>query len=169
MQKVDPQSRLKVWRQRPDYSCLVLRSVKTQTVTLTSNPRILWIFPSSPPFSFSNKIFSFQHMSLFLFFWFFSQIKYSTYFPPFLRYFSWTKAFWSKGCPSLSIVLLLPSLASTFVTKYRVFFFNWASPEFAKCLPVSNWFKKNVRVPDWPPLMIGKRLSVWHSEYDSNT
>ena len=47
--------------------------------------------------------------------------------------------------------------------------FNWASPKFAKCWPVSNWFKKNVRVPDWPPLMIGKRLSVWRSEYDSNT
>ena len=36
-------------------------------------------------------------------------------------------------------------------TSYR-FFFNWASPEFAKCWPVSNWFQKNVRVPDWPPL-----------------
>ena len=31
-------------------------------------------------------------------------------------------------------------------------FFNWAPPEFAKCWPVSNWFQKNVRVPDWPPL-----------------
>ena len=30
-------------------------------------------------------------------------------------------------------------------------FFNWASPQFAKCWPVSNWFQKNVRVPDWPP------------------
>ena len=29
-------------------------------------------------------------------------------------------------------------------------FFNWASPEFAKCWPVSNQFQKNVRVPDWP-------------------
>ena len=31
-------------------------------------------------------------------------------------------------------------------------FFNWASPEFAKCWPVSDWFPKNVKVPDWPPL-----------------
>ena len=30
-------------------------------------------------------------------------------------------------------------------------FFNWPPPEFAKCWPVSNWFKKNVRVPDFPP------------------
>ena len=29
-------------------------------------------------------------------------------------------------------------------------FFN--SAEFVKCWPVSNWFQKNVRVPDWPPL-----------------
>jgi hypothetical protein len=33
-------------------------------------------------------------------------------------------------------------------------FFNWASPEFAKCWPVSNRFQKNVRVLDWPPLGI---------------
>ena len=46
------------------------------------------------------------------------------------------------------------------------FFFNWASPEFAKCWLVSNWFKKkNVRVPDWPPPLIGKRLCVWRSVY----
>ena len=31
-------------------------------------------------------------------------------------------------------------------------FFNWPHPEFAKCWPVSNWFQKNVKVPDWPPL-----------------
>ena len=31
-------------------------------------------------------------------------------------------------------------------------FFNWASPEFAKCWPANNQFQKNVRVPDWPPL-----------------
>ena len=37
---------------------------------------------------------------------------------------------------------------------YRVIFFNWASPEFAKCWPVSNRFQKNVRVLDWPPLGI---------------
>ena len=37
---------------------------------------------------------------------------------------------------------------------YRVVFFNWASPEFAKCWPVSNWFQKNIRVPDWPPIGI---------------
>ena len=30
-------------------------------------------------------------------------------------------------------------------------------------------FKKNVRVPDWPPPLIGKRRSVWWSECDSNT
>ena len=33
-------------------------------------------------------------------------------------------------------------------------FFNWASPEFAKCWPVSDLFQKNVNVPDWPPLGI---------------
>ena len=48
-------------------------------------------------------------------------------------------------------------------------FFNCPPPEFAKCWLVSNWFQKNVRVPDWPPPLIGKRLSVWRSEYDSNT
>ena len=37
-------------------------------------------------------------------------------------------------------------------------FFKWASPEFAKCWPVSNRFQKNVRVPDWPPLMIEKKV-----------
>ena len=37
--------------------------------------------------------------------------------------------------------------------KIQGVFFNWASPEFAKCWPVSNWFKKNVRVSDWPPLI----------------
>ena len=42
---------------------------------------------------------------------------------------------------------------------YRVFFYR-ASPEFAKCWTVSNRFQKNVRVPDWPPLMIGKSLSA---------
>ena len=30
-------------------------------------------------------------------------------------------------------------------------FFNWPPLEFAKCWPVSNRFRKNVRVPDWPP------------------
>ena len=39
-------------------------------------------------------------------------------------------------------------------------FFNWASPEFGKCWPVSNQFQKNVRVPDWPPLKIKKSLSA---------
>ena len=33
-------------------------------------------------------------------------------------------------------------------------FFNWPSPEFAKCWPESNWFQKNVRVQYWPPLGI---------------
>ena len=47
-------------------------------------------------------------------------------------------------------------------------FFNWASPEFAKCWPVSNWFQKNVKSPRLAPPLIGKRLSVWRSEYDSN-
>ena len=37
---------------------------------------------------------------------------------------------------------------------YRVFVFNWASPEFGKCWPVSNWFQKNIRVLDWPPIGI---------------
>ena len=41
-------------------------------------------------------------------------------------------------------------------------FFNWPPPEFAKCWPVSNWFKKNVRVPDWPPLWSENAcLSKW--------
>ena len=39
-------------------------------------------------------------------------------------------------------------------------FFNWASPEFAKCWPVSDWFQKNVKVPDWPPLGI-KNVKVF--------
>ena len=47
-------------------------------------------------------------------------------------------------------------------------FFNWASPEFAKCWPVSNWFKKKRQSP-WLAPLIGKRLSVWRSEYDCNT
>ena len=34
---------------------------------------------------------------------------------------------------------------------YTGWIFKWASPEFAKCWPVSSWFQKNVRVPDWPP------------------
>ena len=67
----------------------------------------------------------------------------------------------------------LPSFPSIFGLlppfTYTGCFFNWASPEFAKCWPVSNWFQKNVRVPDWPPPMIGKRLCVWRSECDSNT
>ena len=33
-------------------------------------------------------------------------------------------------------------------------FFYCPPPEFAKCWPVSNWFQKNVRVPDWPPLWL---------------
>ena len=37
------------------------------------------------------------------------------------------------------------------------------------CWTVSIRFQKNVRAPDWPPLMIGKQLSAWWSEYDSNT
>ena len=39
-------------------------------------------------------------------------------------------------------------------------FFNWASPEFAKCWPVSDLFQKNVNVPDWPPLGI-KNVKVF--------
>ena len=39
-------------------------------------------------------------------------------------------------------------------------FFNWPPLEFTKCWPVSNRFKKNGRVPDWPPLMIEKSLSA---------
>ena len=31
-------------------------------------------------------------------------------------------------------------------------FFNWPPPEFAKCWLVRNRFRKNVRVPDWPPI-----------------
>ena len=42
---------------------------------------------------------------------------------------------------------------------YRVFFLT-GPPEFAKCWPVRNRFQKNVRVPDWPPLMIEKSLSA---------
>ena len=37
---------------------------------------------------------------------------------------------------------------------YRVIFLTGPPPEFAKCWPVSNWFQKNVRVPDWPPLWL---------------
>ena len=28
-------------------------------------------------------------------------------------------------------------------------FFNWASPEYDKCWPESDWFQK--KIPDWPP------------------
>ena len=39
--------------------------------------------------------------------------------------------------------------------KLQGVFFNCPPPpEFAKCWPVSNWFQKNVRVPDWPPLWL---------------
>ena len=54
-----------------------------------------------------------------------------------------------------------------FTNNIQGVFFTWPPPEFAKCWPVSNWFQKNVRVPDWPPLW--KHLSVWRSECDSNT
>ena len=47
-------------------------------------------------------------------------------------------------------------------------FFNWDSPEFAKCWSVSNWFKKTLESHTGPP-MIKKRLSNWWSVYDSNT
>ena len=40
---------------------------------------------------------------------------------------------------------------------YRVFFLTGPPPEFAKCWPVSNWFQKNIRVSDWPPLMSEKK------------
>ena len=36
-------------------------------------------------------------------------------------------------------------------------FFNWPPPEFAKCWPVRNRFRKNLRVPDWPPLYDQKK------------
>ena len=46
-------------------------------------------------------------------------------------------------------------------------FFNWLRPEFAKCWPVRNQFRKNVRVPDWPPYDQKKseclRTSMWFS------
>ena len=48
-------------------------------------------------------------------------------------------------------------------------FFNWPPPEFAKCWPVRNQFRKNLRVPDWPPSMIRKSLSVWGPQCDSHT
>ena len=41
-----------------------------------------------------------------------------------------------------------------FTNNIQGVFFNWPPPEFAKCWPVSNWFQKNVRVPDWPPLWL---------------
>ena len=47
-------------------------------------------------------------------------------------------------------------------------FFNWPPPEFAKCWPVRNRFRKNLRVPDWPPLYDQKkskclRTPMWFS------
>ena len=52
---------------------------------------------------------------------------------------------------------------------YRVVFFNWPPRELAKCWPVSNRFRKNVWVPDWPPPMIVKNLSVWGPQCDPHT
>ena len=53
---------------------------------------------------------------------------------------------------------------------YRVVFFNWPPRELAKCWPVSNRFRKNVRVPDCPPPpMIVKNLSVWGPQCDPHT
>ena len=47
---------------------------------------------------------------------------------------------------------------------YRVFFLT--GPPL-KCWPVRNWFRKNVRVPDWPPYDQKKpkclRTSMWFS------
>ena len=41
-------------------------------------------------------------------------------------------------------------------------------PEFAKCWPVSNRLRKNVRVLDWPPPTIEKSLSVIGRQCDSH-
>ena len=70
-----------------------------------------------------------------------------------------------SGCQDIKSA----QIANNDQAKIQGGFFNWPSPEFAKCWPVSNWFQKNVRVPDWPPPVIEKRLSVWRSEYDYNT
>ena len=43
-------------------------------------------------------------------------------------------------------------MARSYFNHIQGVFFNWPPPEFAKCWLVSNWFQKNVRVPDWPPL-----------------
>ena len=56
---------------------------------------------------------------------------------------------WSHSSRSEFSFIRMPSF-----TYIQGDFFNWPPPEFAKCWPVSNWFQKNVRVPDWPPLWL---------------
>ena len=56
--------------------------------------------------------------------------------------------------PFTELSHLIPTrdgIGAWYVT-YRVFFFKWDSPEFAKCWPVSSWFKKNVKSPRLAPL-----------------
>ena len=56
---------------------------------------------------------------------------------------------------TIKIAIYCPQGSGTLrqqLTILQGFFFNWAFPEFAKCWPVSNQLRKNVRVLDWPPL-----------------
>ena len=66
-------------------------------------------------------------------------------------------------------VLHCHNLLQIFHSNVQGGFFNWPPLEFAKCWPVSNRFRKNVRVPDRPPPMIVKNLSVWGPQCDLHT
>ena len=69
---------------------------------------------------------------------------------------------------SLSYVMICWLELWTGCRSYRVFFLTGPPPEFAKCWPVRNRFRKNLRVPDWPPLYDQKkskclRTPMWFS------
>ena len=73
-----------------------------------------------------------------------------------------------KCCDIFDAIPIIHNLTSNVL--HTGFFFNWASPEFAKCWPVSiKLISKKRQSPRLAPPLIGKRLSVWGSEYDSST
>ena len=55
---------------------------------------------------------------------------------------------WFQTISLISVMVIRP-----YLVWIQGDFFNWASPEFAKCWLECNWFQKNVRVPDWPPFL----------------
>ena len=81
----------------------------------------------------------------------------------FLRIINWQSLLTSipgevEGNSANSSVARTPQL----VCILQGVFFNWAHPEFAKCRPVSNRFKKKRQSPRLAPPLIGKRSTpVW--------